>query len=176
MALLRFLTENLRWLSAGVLLTFLSSFGQTFFISVFAGEIRAGFDLSHGEWGLIYTIGTSASAVVMIWAGALTDIFRTRALGAVVLSLLAGACLFMAFNGWAALLPAVIFALRFAGQGMASHLAIVSMSRWFVATRGKALSVATLGFSLGEAILPITFVSLMVFLDWRYLWVGAAVV
>ena len=64
MSLIRFLAENARWLSAGALLTFLSSFGQTFFISIFAGEIREGFDLSHGQWGGIYTIGTSASAVV----------------------------------------------------------------------------------------------------------------
>ncbi len=33
----------------------------------------------------------------------------------------------------------VIFALRFTGQGMISHLAIVGTARWFVATRGRAL-------------------------------------
>lgn len=176
MSLLRFLSENIQWLAAGILLTFLSSFGQTFFISIFAGEIRSAFGLSHGQWGLIYTIGTSVSAAVMIWAGSLTDFFRTRVLGAAVLSMLAASCLFMAFNTWAALLPVVIFALRFTGQGMASHLAVVSMSRWFVATRGKALSVATLGFAIGEGLLPLTFVWLMTRMDWRLLWVGAATV
>lgn len=174
MSLFRFLAGNLRWLAAGALLTFLSSFGQTFFISIFAGEIRDGFGLSHGQWGGIYTLGTSASAVVMIWAGALTDLFRTRIIGAVVLILLACACIFMAFNTWAAALPLVIFALRFCGQGMASHIAVVSMSRWFVSTRGKALSIAGLGFALGEAILPVSFVSLMLIMDWRWLWVIAA--
>ena len=63
MGTLRFLQENAPWLAAGVLLTFLSSFGQTFFISVFAGEIRETFGLSHGEWGGIYTLGTSAAAI-----------------------------------------------------------------------------------------------------------------
>lgn len=176
MGVLRFLAENARWLAAGALLTFLSSFGQTFFISIFAGEIRAEFGLSHGEWGGIYTIGTTASAALMIWAGALTDRFRTRAIGAVVLVLLASACLFMAMNTWAALLPFVIFALRFCGQGMASHVAVVSMSRWFVATRGKALSIAGLGFAVGEAALPVAFVSLMLLVDWRLLWGAAACV
>ena len=176
MSLLNFLRDNARWLSAGVMLTFLSSFGQTFFISIFSGRIMDGFDLSHGQWGGIYTLGTSASAVVMLWAGGLTDRYRTRALGAVVLTLLAGSCLFMAVNPWAGLLPLVIFALRFCGQGMVSHLAVVSMGRWFVATRGKALSVAGLGFALGEATLPFTFVSLMLVVDWRFLWVAAAVV
>ncbi|WGW04573.1 MFS transporter [Tropicibacter oceani] len=176
MGFLRFLTGNFRWLSVGILLTFLSGFGQTYFISIFSGEIRAGFDLSHGEWGGIYTLGTGASAVVMLWSGGLTDRYRTRVLGAGVLVLLAAACLFMALNTWAALLPLVIFALRLTGQGMMSHLAVVSMSRWFIASRGRALSIAGLGFAMGEAILPVSFVSLMLLIDWRWLWVGAAAV
>jgi len=48
------------------------------------------------------------------------------------------------------------------------------MARWFVASRGKALSVATLGNALGEAILPLTFASLLIAHDWRSLWVVAA--
>jgi MFS family permease len=176
MTVFAFLRANARWLGAGALLTFLSSFGQTFFISIFAGEIREGFGLSHGAWGGIYTLGTGASAIVMVWAGGLTDRYRSRALGAGVLVMLAGACLFMAVNPWAALLPVVIFALRFCGQGMMSHIAVVSMSRWFVATRGRALSVAGLGFAVGEAILPVTFVSLMLIVDWRWLWVLSALV
>ena len=176
MGTLRFIRENLPWLSAGVLLTFLSSFGQTFFISIFAGEIRAEFGLSHGQWGGIYTLGTTASAIVMVWAGGLTDRFRVRVLGGAILTMLALACLFMSLNSAAWLLPLVIFALRFTGQGMTSHIAVVAMSRWFIATRGRALSVATLGFSLGEAVLPISFVALMAIYDWRRLWIAAAVI
>ncbi|MEO3414708.1 MFS transporter [Roseovarius sp. CAU 1744] len=169
-----FLVENAPWLGAGVLLTFLSSFGQTFFISIFAGEIRAGFGLSHGEWGGIYTLGTGASAVLMVWAGGLTDSFRVRALGTIILTMLMSACLFMAFNRAVWLLPLVILALRFTGQGMTSHIAVVAMSRWFIATRGKALSIATLGFAVGEALLPLIFVALMLIYDWRVLWILAA--
>jgi MFS family permease len=170
MSILSFLRSNAPWLSAGVLLTFLSSFGQTFFISVFAGEIRSEFGLSHGEWGGIYTLGTGLSALVMVWAGGLTDLFRVRVLGALVLLMLMAACLFMALNPVWWLLPAVIFTLRFAGQGMTSHIAVVAMSRWFIATRGKALSIATLGFAAGEALLPLIFVALMIHYDWRLLW------
>ena len=176
MNLFTFLRDNAPWLSAGVLLTFLSSFGQTFFISVFAGEVREGFGLSHGQWGGIYTLGTGASAVVMVWAGGLTDRFRVRSLGPVVLLFLALACLAMALNPVWWLLPVVIFALRFGGQGMTSHIAVVAMSRWFIATRGKALSVATLGFAVGEAVLPLIFVALMIHYDWRLLWGLAAII
>lgn len=169
-----FLVRNASWLSAGALLTFLSSFGQTFFIAIFAGEIRESFNLSHGAWGSIYSLGTAVSAVVMVWAGSLTDQFRVRLLGPLTLIALAGACLAAAFMQTVWVLPLVIFALRFTGQGMASHIAVVAMARWFVATRGKALSVATLGFSAGEAVLPLVFVALLAVFDWRSLWVGAA--
>lgn len=175
MTMITFFKDNFRWLIAGVLMTLLSSFGQTFFISIFAGEIREGFGLSHAAWGGIYTLGTGASALLMVWAGGLTDRHRSRLLSVVVLAMLAASCLFMAANTWAALLPVVIFALRFCGQGMMAHIAVVSMSRWFVATRGRALSVAGLGYALGEAILPLAFVALLLVVDWRWLWVVAAV-
>ena len=173
-ALLPFLRDNAAFLSAGTLLTFASSFGQTFFISVFAGEIRAAFELSHGAWGSIYAAGTFASAVVMIWAGQATDILRVRALCLIVLPFFAAACLAMAAASAAWMLVPVVFALRFAGQGMTSHIATVAMARWFVATRGRALSVASMGFAIGEAILPLTFVALMTVVDWRWLWVLCA--
>ena len=176
MPILTFLRDNAPWLAAGVVLTFLSSFGQTFFISIFAGHIRETFDLSHGQWGGIYTLGTAASAVVMVWAGGLTDRFRVRVLAPFILVLLALASLAMALNPLWWGLVGVIFALRFAGQGMMSHLAVVAMARWFIATRGKALSVATLGFAIGEAMLPLIFVSLMAVWGWRSLWGIAAII
>jgi MFS family permease len=172
---LQFIRENLPFLGTGVLLSFLSSFGQTFFISIFGGEIREAYGLSNGDWGLIYMVGTGASAIVMVFAGGLADRFRVRSLGIVVILMLASACLFMAFNAVAALLPFVIFALRFTGQGMTNHVATVAMSRWFIATRGRALAVAAFGFMIGEATLPLTMVWLKSFVDWRTLWVGFAV-
>ncbi|MAQ85965.1 MAG: MFS transporter [Maritimibacter sp.] len=174
MGLLSFLRQNAPFLSAGAILTFCSSFGQTFFISIFAGEIRADYGLSHGAWGAIYAVSTMASAGVMLWAGTLTDRFRVRALGPWMLGLLVLACLAMALSPVVATLALTIFLLRFLGQGMMSHIAYVAMARWFVATRGRAVALAALGFSVGEAILPVTFVALMGVIDWRWLWVVAA--
>lgn len=171
-----FLIQNAPFLAAGTLMTFMSSFGQTFFISVFGGEIRESFGLSHGTWGGIYTLGTAVSAAVMVWAGSLTDIYRVRLLGPAVLVALATACLAMATNPYAWALPVVIFALRLFGQGMSSHIALVAMARWFAASRGKALSIATLGFAFGEACLPVAFVALMSWVDWHLLWGVAALI
>ena len=175
MPFFQFLRANAPFLLAGFLLALLSSFGQTFFISLFGGEIRAEFGLSNGEWGATYGIATTVSAAVMLWAGGLTDRFRVRSLGTVVLIGLALACLAMAANPWPVALVGVIFALRLLGQGMTSHISGVAMARWFVANRGRALAIAALGFSLGEAVLPLGFVALKTVLNWRMLWLAAAI-
>lgn len=176
MDLRTFLLQNAPWLTTGILLNFVSSFGQTFFISIFAGEIRADFDLSHREWGSIYMQGTMVSALIMVWAGTLTDIFRVRFLAPIILAGLACACFAMALVKEAWLLPFVILALRFFGQGMCSHIASVAMARWFVATRGRALSIAPLGYAVGESLLPLSFVALMSIVDWRTLWIISAAI
>jgi MFS family permease len=171
----QFIRENAPFLATGALLSFLSSFGQTFFIAVFAGDIRSEFGLSHGDWGLLYMLGTGASAVAMVFAGGLADKFRVRTLGIIVAVMLAAACVTMAFNTITIILPLVIFALRFSGQGMMSHVSVVAMARWFVATRGKALAIAALGYMLAEATMPLTFVWLKTFASWRTLWICAAI-
>lgn len=174
MGVLGFLRSNASWLLAGFLLTFSSSYGQTFFISLFAGQIRETFALSNGQWGGIYTLATTASALLMVWSGALTDRYRVRDLGAITLGGLALACLAMAATPSLWALALTIFALRFTGQGMTSHLAVVAMARWFSASRGKALAIARLGYTAGEAFLPLVFVALLGLFQWRALWGAAA--
>ena len=173
---MKFIFDNFRWLLASFLLFFLSSFGQTTFISIFAGEIQEDFNLSNGTWGLFYMVGTLSSAVVMLWLGGLTDIFRARFLGSIFLFLLATSCIAMSLVKSMYLLPFIIFALRLTGQGMTSHVASVSIGRWFVATRGKAISISHLGHSLGEAVLPIAFVALIALVGWRLSWISSAMV
>ncbi len=170
-----FLRENAAFLLAGFIFAFTSSYGQTYFISLFASEIKGDFGLSDGQWGGIYTIGTTVSAIAMVWAGALTDRFRARSLAVWVMIGLALACLAMAMVPNAVVLIGVIFALRVFGQGMMSQLSAVSMARWFEATRGRALSIASMGFSVAQAILPVIFVALLAVVAWRSLWVLAAV-
>jgi len=148
-----FIKQNAPFLATGALLSFLSSFGQTYFISIFGGEIRAHYGLSNGDWGLIYMIGTGASAAVMVFAGGLADRFRVRQLGITIILMLGLSCLLMAWNPIAALLPLLVFCLRFFGQGMTTHVATVAMARWFIATRGRALAVAAMGYMFAEATL-----------------------
>ena len=173
-AYLSFIRDNAPFLGVGALLLFISSFGQTFLIAVFAGEIRAEFDLSNGDWGLIYMVATTASATVMIFSGGLTDRFRVRSLGIIVFGLLALSCLGMALNQSTLGFVLIIFCLRLFGQGMTSHIAVTAVARWYIATPGRALAIATLGFVIAETALPIFSAWIKTILPWRGVWIGFA--
>ena len=166
----RFYRDNARWLLAGATLTLCSSFGQTFFISLFAGEIKTVYGLSDGDWGGIYSVATLTSAAVLVQAGGLADTMPLRRLALMVLGLYVAVVLGMAVNNSAWVLVALIAGLRFCGQGMMSHIGITAMGRWFRAHRGRAVAVAGLGHSLGEAVLPSLVVALMLLIGWRATW------
>ena len=73
---LNFLIQNIRLLSFGIIMAFTSSFGQTFFISLFGPSIQLEFGLSHTSWGAIYLIGTLGSALVLTYSGSLIDYYK----------------------------------------------------------------------------------------------------
>ena len=162
-------------LGLGFLMAFGSSVGQTFFISLFAGEIRSDFNLSHGGFGALYTAATLVSAVAFLWLGKLTDRFDLSLLSALTLAGLSGFAVLMASANSLGMLCWALFGLRLFGQGLLSHVAITAMGRWHSNKRGRALSVATLGYPAGEAILPILVAFSLTLLTWRGVWVGAAV-
>jgi MFS family permease len=157
-------------------MTLASTFGQTFFISIFAGQIRTEYGLSHGQWGQAYTIGTLASAATMMFAGPLADRMRIRKLAAIVMIGLAAFCLGMAAASGAWALPFLIWGLRFCGQGMLTQVPAVAVGRWFQANRGRAIAVVFLGVSVGQAVFPFIFVSIMAATDWRTTWAIAAII
>lgn len=173
--MIQFILDNRRWLGAGALLTFGTCWGQTFFISIFADEIMTHYRISDGQWGAIYAAGTMASGILMIFTGALADRFHPRPLALGLLALLAVFCLGMALNRALWLLPILIFGLRFCGQGMLNHTAHVAIARWFTANRGKAISIAGLGFASGEAFLPLIVVAALALITWQKIWLVAAV-
>jgi MFS family permease len=174
MSLLVFLRENVRFLSAGAVLSFSSSYGQTIFIAIFAAQIMDSYGLSDGQWGALYTLSTSASALVMFWAGGLADMFRVRHLAWVVMPALAIVCLAMAVNTTVLGLVCIVFLLRLLGQGMMTQLAVVAMARWFAARRGLALSISALGLAMGTAAFPVVVASLFEIVSWRTVWVMSA--
>ncbi|MCR9256180.1 MAG: MFS transporter [Alphaproteobacteria bacterium] len=170
----RFVRAHPRWVLFGFLAAFGSSFGQTFFIALFGGEIRATFGLTHGEWGTLYLLGTLGSALLLPYTGALIDRFDLSRYVTAVVLLLSVACLSMALAPHWALLVGVVFLLRHAGQGLMSHIATTVMARRFSLDRGKAVSLASLGFPVGEGLWPVVAVAIGFALGWQWAWVGFA--
>lgn len=174
MPFLVFLRTNLRWLGAGLLLTFFSAFGQTYFISLSAGELRETFDLSHGAFGGLYMGATLCSAISLTYVGKFVD---THPLALVAGAVVFGLALFssaMASVSSVTMLFFVLFGLRLFGQGMMTHVAMTAMGRWYEAQRGRAVSIAALGMQCSEAILPLTYVALAAGLGWRGTWWAGA--
>lgn len=174
MQFLVFLRDNARWLGGGFLLFFFSSFGQTFLISLSAGDIRREYGLSHGGFGSLYMAATLASAFTLPRLGHLADHHSAKKLALAMLPMLALAAAGMALSHHVVTLFVTIYLLRLLGQGMMSHLAFTTMARWFSAQRGRAVSLATLGLNTGEAVLPLVFVALAASLGWRNTWWLAA--
>ncbi|GAB2205406.1 MFS transporter [Roseibium sp. ROS1] len=171
-----FLRENARWLAASYLLAVFSGFGQTFFISLSAGDLRAEFGLSHGDIGLLYMVATLGSALTLPYVGRSLDHFPVQKIAAVVMTGLALFCLAMAntFSVW--MVGLAFYGLRLCGQGMMTHTSVTAAGRWFTAQRGRAVSIAVLGFPTAEALFPLCFVVLANAFGWRGAWTVSAVV
>ena len=167
---LTFYRQNAWWLGTGMLLSFASSFGQTYFIALFAGGIRTEFGLSNGAWGGLYTIGTICSAALLLYVGRFADTMRLVRLAIIILILYAAAALVMMTSVHMVMLVVAIFGLRFCGQGMMSHLALTAMARWFAANRARAVAIAVLGFPLAEALWPMVAVRISDAVGWRASW------
>ena len=65
--------------------------------------------------------------------------------------------------------------MRLSGQGLSSHTATTTISRFFEINRGRALSTGWLGLSLAEFILPVLIVFLLTFIHWRDIWVSISI-
>jgi sugar phosphate permease len=169
---LEFVLTEWRFLLFGLLMAFWSSLGQTFFISLFSGQIRAALDLSHGDFGTYYALATTASAISLIWLGKLADMMRLEKLAIFILgSLCVAAILFSQISSlW--MLVGGLYLLRMFGQGMMTHVYTTAMARRYVVTRGRAISIAQLGHTLSESIGPASIVALQAVFDWRSLWIG----
>ncbi len=142
---------------------------------MYSGEIRSAFDLSHGEFGTVYAIGTLVSGLLLIWAGKLIDIIDLRIYAVLLCIAMAAACMVMSYANGVIMLTVAIFLLRIVGQGLLSQTALVTMARYFDEhSRGRAVSLVALGFPTGQAIFPAIAVMLMGLLSWREVWATSA--
>ena len=155
----------------GFIFTFFSSFGQSYFLGLFNSSIRETLSITHGQFGSIYASATLCSSFLLIWVGKKIDDVNILKFALFVTILLSFACLFFSQVSSVILLFIAIFLMRFSGQGMMSHTASTTITRYFTRTRGRALSVSWFGLSSAEFILPVLMVYLLTFIDWQNLWI-----
>ena len=155
----------------GFIFTFFSSFGQSFFLGLFNESIRNELDITHGQFGSIYASATLLSSIILIWVGKKIDDFDVLKFSFFVISLLAiSTFTFSKINSIAFLFIAILL-MRFSGQGMMSHTASTTISRYFTNTRGKALSTGWFGLSTAEFLMPVTIIYALTIMDWRNIWI-----
>ena len=154
----------------GFIFTFFSSFGQSYFLGLFNSSIREALSITHGQFGSIYASATLCSSLVLIWVGKKIDDVNIFKFAFFVIILLSFACFFFSRVTSIFLLFIAIFLMRFSGQGMMSHTASTTISRYFTRTRGRALSISWFGLSSAEFIMPVLMVYLLTIIDWQNLW------
>lgn len=164
---LQFLRAHWVLLLFGGLLTLFSSYGQTFLISLYIPQFEVTFSLSNTELSSLYAVATMSSAFALPWVGRLVDTVDLRRFTFLVLLGFTLALAFLSLSVHPLMILVGFFGLRFCGQGLMSHTSISTMARAFEANRGKAISVATLGHSLGEAIFPLLIALVIGAVGWR---------
>ncbi|MDC0326835.1 MFS transporter [Candidatus Pelagibacter sp.] len=170
-----FKSLSLKVIVFGFIFTFFSSFGQSFFLGLFNSSIRDALSITHGQFGSIYASATLLSSVVLVWIGKKIDDVNILKFASYVIIFLSASCFIFSKISSVIFLFIGIFLMRLAGQGLSSHTATTTISRFFEKNRGRALSTSWLGLSLAEFIMPVLIVFLLTFIEWRDIWVSISI-
>lgn len=155
----------------GFLSYLVCAFNLSSTLSVFVKPLTEDFGVSRGMFSLLRTgeiliIGAMAPLV-----GLLVDQYSSRWLIAIG-ALAAGTgflLLGLVQEFWQFLLLRWIL-VTVGGAFMSSIVVTVTISRWFVRKRGRAIAIATLGQGVAKVSIPLFAASLFVWLGWRGSW------
>ncbi len=170
-----FKSLSLKVIVFGFIFTFFSSFGQSFFLGLFNSSIRDALSITHGQFGSIYASATLLSSIVLVWIGKKIDDVNILKFASYVIIFLSASCFIFSKISSVIFLFIGIFLMRLAGQGLSSHTATTTISRFFEKNRGRALSTGWLGLSLAEFVMPVLIVFLLTFIEWRDIWVSISI-
>ncbi|PKP39488.1 MAG: hypothetical protein CVT98_01600, partial [Bacteroidetes bacterium HGW-Bacteroidetes-15] len=163
----RFFIANWKILLFAILFAFFSGFGQTFLLSLYIPHFLKEFSISHTLYSTIYAVATLLSGITIIFAGKIIDRVPLKSFAVAVIVGIAAANIVAGLTFNLIILFLAIFMLRFFGQGLLSHTAMTAMGKYFTKNRGKALSVAYLGFPIAEGLFPIIIVGAILAFGWR---------
>ncbi len=166
---------SLKVIIFGFIFTFFSSFGQSFFLGLFNSSIREALSITHGQFGSIYASATLLSSFLLIWVGKKIDDINIFKFAFYVTLLLSFSCFLFSKISSIIFLFIAVFLMRFSGQGLMSHTATTTITRYFTISRGKALSAGWFGLSTAEFILPVLIVYLLTITVWQNIWISISI-
>ncbi len=156
-------------------LHFFLALDRVFFLGLFNTSIRDELSITHGQFGSIYASATLLSSFVLIWVGKKIDDINIFKFAFFVIILLSFSSLFFSYISSINILFIAIFLMRFSGQGLMSHTATTTVSRYFTKSRGKALSTSWFGLSTAEFILPVLIIYLLSIYEWKSIWMSISI-
>lgn len=164
---LRFVLNNKRLLNFGFLYNFFSSFGQTFFISIFVPFWITTFSISNTGFGSIYAAVTVISAFCLSFIGKHIDKMPLKKFGLIIFIGLLASVIILSQAYHVVFLVIGLFLVRLFGQGLMTHTSATGIAKYFNKDRGKALGVTALGNPAGQLILPLLIMPLIASFGWR---------
>ncbi len=149
---------------------FFSAPGQTYSISIFINVYETEFGYSKTALSTGYSIATTASGLLLILIGRMTDKFGQRLMLVLVATMLAFTAFYNSFvaNIW--MIYVGFFLLRYFGQGSMTLIPNSLVPQWFDKRRALSISISGYGNLLATLIVPIFNVWLINTLEWQNAW------
>lgn len=150
----------------GVLCYFLAGLGQTYLLAQFIPHLQSALEFSHTQMSGAYSLATFISSLGLSFVGGLLDRWSLKRFCLwTFFGLSAGYTLLAHAQGLITLFFA-FFLIRAFGQMNFGLMASTTLSRLFGQHRGKALTWAQFGRSLGEGVLPVMVASFIAWWGW----------
>jgi len=164
---LNFVKANTKILNFGFLFNFFSSYGQTFFISLFVPYWIVTFGISNAAFGSIYSVITIISAFLLSVSGRHIDNMPLSKFSLIVFTGLFISVIILSQAASLAVMIIGLLLVRWFGQGMMTHTSSTGIARYFENDRGKALGITSLGHPAGQFLLPLVALPFISSGDWR---------
>ncbi len=163
-----FLSKNRQLLNFGFQFNFFSSFGQTFFISLYVPFFIESIQITNTAFGSLYAGVTVVSAFLISAVGKYIDHISLKKYGLLVFVGLAISVVVLSQARNVIILATGLFMVRWFGQGLMTHTSTTGIAKLFDAQRGKALGLTALGHPAGQFVLPLMVVPLIGLTSWRF--------
>src|SRR6056297_1420755 len=106
-------------------MSFFSSFGQTFLLSLYVPSIEELLNVSNTEFGTVYAVATIGSALTLPWIGGFFDKMSIKRYSIMVISGLFVSLLLLSFSYHVIMVIIAFYGLRLFGQGLMTHTSVL---------------------------------------------------